>query len=50
MADQHPIIAGAEPLSVAGGPVGVLVLLLAVFVIRMERRLHRKSLVKGAAS
>lgn len=30
--------------------VGVLVLLLAVFVIRMERRLHRKSLVKGAAS
>lgn len=26
MADQHPIIEGAEPLSVAGGPVGVLVL------------------------
>ncbi len=26
MPDQHPIIAGAEPLSVAGGPVGVLVL------------------------
>ncbi|UDY37121.1 alpha/beta hydrolase [Dermatobacter hominis] len=26
MADQHPILPGAEPLSVAGGPVGVLVL------------------------
>ena len=26
MPDQHPIIAGAEPLNVAGGPVGVLVL------------------------
>jgi carboxylesterase len=26
MADQHPIMPGAEPLSVAGGPVGVLVL------------------------
>lgn len=26
MADQHPIIPGAEPLSHAGGPVGVLVL------------------------
>ena len=26
MTDQHPILPGAEPLSVAGGPVGVLVL------------------------
>ncbi len=26
MTDQHPIIPGAEPLSVTGGPVGVLVL------------------------
>ncbi len=26
MADQHPILPGAEPLSVNGGPVGVLVL------------------------
>jgi carboxylesterase len=26
MADQHPILPGAEPLSVSGGPVGVLVL------------------------
>jgi carboxylesterase len=26
MADEHPILPGAEPLSVAGGPVGVLVL------------------------
>jgi uncharacterized membrane protein len=30
--------------------VGVLVLLLAVFVIRMERRLQKKSLLKGVAS
>lgn len=29
--------------------VGVLVLLLAVFVIRMERRLQKKSLIEGVS-